>query len=275
MGTILLGTSGYSFNDWIGNVYPSNLKKSEMFQYYLQHFRLNSVEINYTYYKMPSRNVFKHYAAATAENFKFCVKLFSGITHAPWMKNGTGELDGTLAESFLFGIAPIIEANKLGSLLAQFPPHLKPTDKTWNYLLLLRKTLLGCPLVVEFRNNLWINKFTFKTLRSADIGFCAVDEPNIEPLMPLISEVTADVAYLRLHGRSPLWFSDSRHRYDYLYTSAELESFLPVIKDMQSRSQSLYIMFNNCHAGSAVRNVQMMQYLLDLDVPPLQGVLFD
>ena len=274
MGEIRLGTSGYSFEHWKGTVYPSGIKNSEMFAYYIDQFRLNSVEINYTYYKMPSSNVFTSHVQRSPKDFQFTVKLFSGITHEPWMGSADGQLDHELCFEFLDGIRPLIESGKLGCLLAQFPPHMKPSDQAWAYLEGLYEAFSRYPLVYEFRNKRWISDDTFKALRQRGIGFCAVDEPHIDPLMPLVPEVTSSIAYLRLHGRSEKWFSDSALRYDYLYSEDELKSFLPTIHQMQSKSETLYIQFNNCHAGSAVRNVKMMQYLLDLDVPPLQGVLF-
>lgn len=274
MGEIRLGTSGYSFPHWLGTVYPQNLKSSEMFAYYIENFRLNSVEINYTYYKMPSRKVFDHYVLRSPDDFKFAVKLHSGITHEPWVNGLTGELDVGLCSEFVSGIAPLTESGKLGCLLAQFPPHLQPGPEAWEYLYALKEAFSCFPLVFEFRNKKWMDERVFEALREAEIGFCAVDEPQIGPLMPLVPEVTSRIAYLRMHGRSPKWFSDSSLRYDYLYSEDELKTFIPAIEVMRSKSDSLYIQFNNCHAGSAVRNVKMMQYLLDLDVPPLQGVLF-
>lgn len=273
MGKIYLGTSGYSFDDWIGRVYPEGIKKSQMFAYYLNNFGMNSVEINYTYYKMPARKVFQHYAAITPEDFRFSVKLFSGITHEPWIGERSGKLDQAACSGFLEGIYPLVDVGRLGCLLAQFPPHLTPTENAWQYLYSLKEAFFDLPLVYEFRNKRWISQTTFAALRNAGIGFCAVDQPQIGPLMPLVPEVTSDTSYLRLHGRSANWFSDSKLRYDYLYSEEELRSFLPDIRQMQSQSKIMFIQFNNCHAGSAVRNAQMMKQLLDMDVPPTQGVL--
>lgn len=274
MGEIRLGTSGYSFGGWRGTVYPSDIKPSGMFAYYLEQFRLNSVEINYTYYQMPSYRVFAAYDRKTPNDFRFAVKLFSGITHTPWIKPGVPGLDSDGCTRFMDAVSPLAQSGKLGCVLAQFPPHMKPCPAAWDFILGLRSLLKGCSLVCEFRHRAWVTEHTLVLLRRAGIGYCAVDEPQVGPLMPLVPAVTSEIGYLRLHGRNPTWFEPSSLRYDYLYSSDELEALLPVVKSMSAHSSVLYIQFNNCHAGSAVKNVKMMQYLLDLDIPPLQGVLF-
>jgi len=274
MGEIRLGTSGYSFDDWKGTVYPQNIKDSEMFAYYIDHFRLNSVEINFTYYKMPAAKVFDFYARKSPDDFLFTAKLFSGITHDPWIGDSPVVIDKEQCARFLAGVQPLAELGKLGCLLAQFPPHMRPGEQAWNYLLSLREAFDGYPLVYEFRNKAWGSKHTVTALKQAGIGFCAVDEPQIGPLMPLVPAVTSDIAYLRLHGRNMNWFQNKTVRYDYLYSEQELIALLPTINSMVSKSSKMYIQFNNCHAGSALRNAKMMQYLLGLDQPPIQGVLF-
>ncbi|MCE5199421.1 MAG: DUF72 domain-containing protein [Armatimonadota bacterium] len=274
MGEIRLGTSGYSFGNWKGIVYPGNIKDSEMLSYYISHYRLNSVEINYTYYRMPSTKVFDSYARKSPNNFIFTVKLFTGITHNPWIGGSPVTVNRKLCSQFLAGIRPLTESGKLGCLLAQFPPHMRCGRQAWDYLLSLHEAFNGYPLVYEFRNKTWVSEHTIAALKQAGIGYCAVDEPPVGPLMPLVPAVTSDIAYLRLHGRNKQWFRDASVRYDYLYSENELKALLPVVNSMAARSSTVYIQFNNCHAGSALRNVKMMQYLLGIDMPPIQGVLF-
>ncbi|MEN6370688.1 MAG: DUF72 domain-containing protein [Armatimonadota bacterium] len=265
---IRIGTSGYSFQDWKGTVYPSNIKDGEMFAYYIDHYRLNTVEINYTYYQQPVARTFESMIKKCPEDFLFTVKLFSGITHEGLKP------DPACCRRFLEGIKPVIEAGMLGCLLAQFPPTLNRSSEAWDYLLSLPDMLNGLPLVYEFRNKTWTAEETYKVLKEANIGYCAVDEPQVGQLMPLVPNVTSDIAYLRLHGRNRNWFTDPSQRYDYLYSEKELESFIPIIERMTSESTCIYVQFNNCHAGSALRNVKMLQYLLGMDLPPIQGELF-
>ncbi len=274
MSNIRLGTSGYSFGDWKGEVYPKNIKDSEMFDYYLNQFRLNTVEINYTFYSMPCPPVFEFYARRVPDYFDFAIKLYNELTHKPCLTNQPDMPDKDLCLRFLAGIQPLTESGKLGCLLAQFPPHLKPSLKAWDYLKALRDELGSNKLVYEFRNKAWVSDHAITTLKREGIGFCAVDCPQVGPLMPLVPAVTSKIAYLRLHGRNMNWFKDKSVRYDYFYSEEELKKLLPIVNRMASMSSTVYIQFNNCHAGAALRNVKMMQYLLGLDVPPIQGVLF-
>lgn len=269
MGKIRVGTSGYSFESWKGHVYPTHLKTTEMFGYYVNQFRLNTVEINYTYYRLPTARGFDYYAKRSPDGFDFAVKLFGGITHEPWKNSSSSQL----CNRFIEGIRPLIESKKLGCILAQFPPDLRPSRKSWDLLYALQEALGGLPLVYEFRNRAWATAETVETLKQAGIGFCTVDAPQIGSLMPFVPAVTSDIAYLRLHGRNPMWFADPSQRYDHLYSNDELENLLPEICSMASQCRTMYIQFNNCHAGAAVKNVQMIMYLLGIDCQPIQRSL--
>lgn len=134
---------------------------------------------------------------------------------------------------------------------------------------------MDVPLVAEFRNREWIARETGVRLRDMGVGMCTVDEPQTGPLMPFVPAVTSDIAYLRLHGRNPGWFSDPAHRYDYLYSCDQLSAMLPSISRMAESSKCMYIALNNCHAGSAVQNVRMLADLLGIDLPYLRLSLFD
>ena len=256
-------------------MYPGDIRDSEMFAYYVDQFRLNSVEINYTYYRMPATQVFRFYARQSPDSFHFTVKLLSSITHDPWIgRSPAAAVDKDLCAWFMAGVQPLMDSGKLGCILAQFPHQMRPGRRAWDHLLSLREALDRYPLVYEFRNKAWVSEQTIAALRQMRVGFCVVDKPQLGPLMPLVPAITSDVAYLRLHGRNAKWFEDRSVRYDYLYSERELRGLLPTIHSMASGSSRVYIQFNNCHAGSALRNVKTMQYLLGLDLPPVQGVLF-
>lgn len=260
---IRIGTSGYSFRSWKGTVYPASIKESEMLSYYIHHWKLNTVEINYTYYRPPTSRTMASLAAKTPDDFDFTVKLFGGITHEPFRSGYPPRVDSELCAQFLQGIMPLKEASKLGCVLAQFPPGLQEDQKTWDYLLSLKIPFQDVPLVYEFRNKVWASNETIEKLRQAGIGFCAVDCPQIEPLMPLVPAVTTEIAYLRLHGRNLNWFKDPVRRYDYVYSEEELRQLVPIVQDMASRAKVMYIAFNNCHAGAALRNAKMLQEMID------------
>lgn len=275
MGGIRLGTSGYSFQSWKGTAYPASMKDSGMFGHYVDNFRLNTVELNYTYYRLPSARGIETMVKRTPDNFDFTVKLFGGITHEPWKSFPPTHVDSDMCAKFMEGIKPLTDSGKLGCLLAQFPASLLRSPEAWGYLLSLPQQFEGAPLVYEFRNKGWVSQETVQLLQFAGVGLCVVDEPQIGALMPIFPEVTSDIAYLRLHGRNKNWFKEPENRYDYLYSEKELRSFIPTIEKLEASSRMLYVAFNNCHAGAAVRNVKMLQALLDMESEPLQSSLYD
>ena len=128
MGTIRIGTSGYSFQDWKGTAYPSTIKDSQMFSYYVEQFRFNTVEINYTYYRLPSAKSMVTLAKKSPEDFDFTIKLFGGITHEPWKNPPPARVDTQLCQQFTEGIKPLAESGKLGGVLAQFPVYFLPSE---------------------------------------------------------------------------------------------------------------------------------------------------
>lgn len=275
MGEIKLCTSGYSFKSWKGTAYPSNIKDKDMLAYYVNNFRLDTLEINYTYYRLPSQKGIASMVKQTPADFVFTVKLFGGITHEPWKSFPPLSVDKSLCNSFIDGIKPLIDSGKLGCVLAQFPDNLQISAAVWDYLLSLPQHLPNIPLVYEFRHKRWANEAIVNKLKSADIGLCVVDEPQIASLMPVYPAVTSDIAYLRFHGRNTNWYNNGDHRYDYLYSDTELQRFLPIIDSLQSESRTLYIAFNNCHAGSAVTNLKSLRKLLDMEPVPIKTSLFD
>jgi len=182
-GEIRIGTSGYSFKDWVGPIYPERLPQKEWLSYYAREF--NTVEINSTYCRVPSP-----YMMATLvrkvrpKAFVFVVKVPKEMTH------DRGEFDDTV-ELFLSGIQPMLDAGCLGSLLAQFPYSFKQRQESFRHLERLREAIpRDIPLHVEFRNEWWYRPKVFDFLREHDLGFVNVDLP---PLSGLPQEKTAIV----------------------------------------------------------------------------------
>jgi uncharacterized protein YecE (DUF72 family) len=210
MGEILIGTSGFSFDDWIGEAYPSNIKKQEMLPYYEKEFGFSALEVNYTYYSMPSRKTMESFAGRTSSNFSFVVKAFKGMTH---------ERADNLKEQcriFRDGVSPLGE--NLKALLFQFPYMFVPEAANIDHLKRLREEFDGFEPVVEFRNAKWFDDRCLDLLRSLSFGYCIVDEPKLKGLLPFHPALTSDMGYFRFHGRNTAWFNAPVNvRYDYLY----------------------------------------------------------
>lgn len=253
---IKVGTSGFSFEDWRGPVYPPGLKKGQWLAFYERDLGFKALELNYTYYRMPSARTLEGLSRKTSADFEFSVKAHQDMTHNISDKS-TGKLMDTSAvfTSFYRGLEPLIQDNKLACVLLQFPYAFRPTEEHLAYLRRARDLLADGNLVVEFRNRAWLTDETFCFLRAHDLGYCAVDEPRLKGLVPFASEVTSAVGYLRFHGRNRNWFNAPMAvRYNYLYCDEELQEFIEPAHRMASHAQKLMVFFNNCHMGQAARN---------------------
>jgi len=261
-----LGTSGFSFKDWIGPVYPPGIKPPEMLKYYEKDLGFDTLEVNFTYYSLPSVRSFEGMARKTSKNFEFVVKANRGMTH-DMINTDTWTLEDNsqVFEKFNLSLTPLKESGKLGCVLAQFPPFFYPKKETMDYMLTFKERMGEVPVVVEFRNKAWLKESVFQFLQKNDLGYCIVDEPQLPGLMPYQSRATTDIGYFRFHGRNRNWFNvPAAERYNYLYSEEELRRFVPDIKRIAKETSKAYIFFNNCHAGKAAKNAEMMKKLLGL-----------
>jgi uncharacterized protein YecE (DUF72 family) len=261
---IKLGTSGFSFPDWKGTVYPVGLRERDMLAFYEKTLGFNALEVNFTYYTLPSQKSFVAMSQKTSKGFEFVVKSFKGMTHEIRDKE-TGAMinNEETFKKFKYSLAPLIEDGKLACVLAQFPYGFFPNRENFDYLERFKGEMEGIPLVLEFRNQTWLREGTFDYLKKNGIGFCIVDEPKIPKLMPYLARATSEIGYFRFHGRNPNWFNvPMKVRYDYLYTEGELKEFVPDIKDISQKTAKTLIFFNNCYSGSAAKNAAQMAKLL-------------
>jgi len=260
---IRIGTSGYSYDDWIGPVYPKGIAKGEMLEYYVTELKFNSVELNYTYYAMPSAKAVEGMVEKTGDDFKFVVKAHSSITHRIRDNEGGYVRDESAVEAFLDGIAPMIQSGRLISVLAQFPVKFSRTEGAIEHLKWLASMVSPVSLTVELRNSSWVAQSVFQLLKSIGASYCIVDEPTIPKLAPFTPVSTANLAYFRFHGRNTNWFDVPAHqRYNYLYDDLELRQFLEPVKKIASISGETVMFFNNHYGGSSVTNANQMKQLL-------------
>ena len=262
-----IGTSGYQFPDWFGTVYPPNLRQRNVLEYYANSLGLDTVEVNYTYYRLPSPRTSEAMARKVPEDFEFVVRSFSGMTHDIW--EGTDRKtfkDATeVFDQFVQGILPFKEAGKLGPVLLQFPYSFWPNRVTYDYLKWCREKLHNFNVVVEFRNRAWNRPSAFRLLRELGMGYCIVDEPRLNGLHPFVPVATSKTGYVRFHGRNPKWFDSSKDdRYDYLYSEEELDEIIDAVKDVVRETNRTYFFFNNCPRGQALINALVFKRLVGL-----------
>jgi uncharacterized protein YecE (DUF72 family) len=256
-GEIHIGTSGYSFDDWRGPLYPIRLPKTQMLEHYARYF--DTVEINATYYAIPHARVFASMLKRVPKSFTFTVKAHQSATHR------RDQFDSETPK-FLSAIAPLAEPGQLAGVLLQFPWSFDQSSIHEKHLVKCRNAMAGLPLYVEFRHASWIKPETPAMLESLGLGCVAVDEPQLPKMVPPVPLVSGDTAYVRFHGRNAeKWYSGDGHaRYDYLYSEEELREWLPKIEEIRKRVKAMRLYFNNCHLGQAVTNAKQMAQLLGL-----------
>jgi uncharacterized protein YecE (DUF72 family) len=157
------------------------------------------------------------------------------------------------------------DTGKLKGILAQFPYSFKFSPDGLNYIAECDDLFKPNSLFVEFRHNGWVNRKMYDNLKSAGIGYVAVDEPDLRGLLKPDLFNTTDTAYIRLHGRNAeQWWNGGPLRYDYDYSESELREWKEKIDKMKDKAHKMYIFFNNCHLGQAVKNAREMIQMLNL-----------
>lgn len=255
---IVVGTSGYSFDDWEGEFYPPGLPKGKRLDFYKDHF--NAAEINSTYYRIPHAAVFYHMVNKVGDGFEFIVKTHRSFTH------DRRDLEDQTSE-FNEALRPMRESGKLKGYLAQFPYGFKNTRANLDHIRSGKQLFGDIPLYVEFRHVSWDKPEVYEELAKEDIGVCSVDEPALSGLFPPKAVATTKTGYVRLHGRNARnWWGKGGDRYDYLYSKEELLDWKKKIDSLKSRTDKIYLFFNNCHLGQAVRNAKMFVELLQAEL---------
>ncbi len=254
---ILVGTSGYSYDDWVGPFYPQGTSRRDFLRFYAQEFPL--VELNFSYYAQPQARTLARMVEQTPETFRFAIKAHRSLTHEV-------EDAGEAIRRYREGIEPLAAGGRLAAVLFQFPYSFHYTPESRRHLERICQAFADLPAAVEFRNGEWLRDSVYDGLRGYGTAFVNVDEPRL-PRLPAPSEVvTSPLAYLRFHGRNRAqwWRGDNVTRYDYLYSRRELESWLPRIKSILERARMLIAAFNNHSRAQAVQNARDLQLLLGL-----------
>ena len=257
MDKILIGTSGWGYDEWIGPFYPKGLTSKEFLSYYSKIYYTN--EINTTFYNTPSRWVVDNWVKRTPEDFTFTAKLPKTVTHDS--KLDVDECMNDLSV-FLLAMEPLIESGKLLSFLVQLPPSFTKEK----HFASLREFVTNWPgnlerdgyhLAVEFRHKSWMAGEVFDYLSENALTYCAV----IEPLLPPRMDVTnPKLAYIRFHGygKKP-WFN-------YDFSEEEIKRWASSIKQVSNEAERVGIYFNNHFSGYAAKNAFMM--MKELGVEP-------
>ena len=265
---IRVGPAGWSYADWRGRVYPeSGGTKFDTLALVSKYF--DTAEINSTFYHPPSPETARSWLQRVQHNpnFVFTAKLYRTFTHE--RGKATAE-DETL---FRDGVDPLMEAEKLGAVLIQFPWSFKNEIEERNYLNQLVGRFSEYPLVVELRHESWNNPRALQTLEDLNVGLADIDQPLFHDSIKPASEVTSNIGYVRLHGRNyQNWFREEANvleRYDYLYSPEELEPWVNRIKEIAAKAKQTFVITNNHARGQNLVNA--FEILAQLEEQKLPG----
>ena len=293
--TLLIGCSGWSYDDWVGSFYPAALakKKGEWFSYYAQFFK--TVEINSTFYRPPGELQVSSWikkAEALDSDFEYSVKFPELVSHKALVQ---GDLDRAVFWATSFEgtcVRPLAEAGLFGAALLQLSPYFRNSGPTHECLEKLLDSLSHekYNYAVEFRHRSWLDEAgtgidpaVREALRERNVAAVMIDGPGI-PAGSEQAEEKADHAYLRLHGRNyDIWYQGDRkkeddhrlNRYDYLYRKEQLLSWVPRIKRAELREAKIRVYFNNHARAKAVRNAFQLMDLLEIEHKPKEVQLQD
>ncbi len=238
---MLLGTCGWSYQEWVGLFYPNN--RVAKLPFYSKVF--GTVEVDSSFYRMPTKSMVKGWEKATGSSFKFSLKLPKTITHDKHLAGAENDLN-----KFLDVIKPLEDSGKLGCLLLQLAPSFSfnEIERLESFFELLPSQI---HFAAEFRHESWDRMETWNLLRKHNVANTITESP-IEFLSKTV--VTSSThAYIRWHGRGkPVW-------YDYTYSEDELARWIHKLKEIDAQVPMTYAYFNNHYGGKAPHNA--LQFL--------------
>jgi uncharacterized protein YecE (DUF72 family) len=216
---LYVGTSGYAYKEWNGSFYPADLPAKRMLHYYGEHFR--TVEINNTFYRMPTASLLEAWASEVPADFKFVLKASQRITHLQRLK------DADESVAYLLDVAATLQ-QRLGGLLFQLPPNLKKDVPRLRAFLDLLPTQQRAAF--EFRHASWFDDEVFALLHDHQAALCIAEaEGDLD--VPVVA--TADWGYLRLRRPD--------------YDDAQLKAWAKRVR--QQNWQDAFVFFKHEEAG--------------------------
>ncbi len=230
---VRVGTSGYNYPEWKGSFYPTDLPAARMLEYYAARFGV--VEINATFYRMPTPKSLGAWATATPGHFVFALKAPQRITHFARLRDVDEPVRYFCDTARTLG-------PKLGPLLFQLPPNFKKDVGRLVELLALLPPGLACAF--EFRHESWFGDDVYDRLRSRNAALCIADtERGTTPVVP-----TADFGYLRLRDEG--------------YHDADLHRWAGTIRDLGAGWREAYVFFKHEESGTGPAFAKRLEGLL-------------
>jgi uncharacterized protein YecE (DUF72 family) len=270
---VRIGTCSFADEALQKHFYPKGMRTGrDQLPYYSQHF--DTVEIDSTFYRLPSPENVAKWASWTPDGFVFHFKAFAPITRhpvkleqlPPELREGLKtdardrvdrmprDVRGEVVRLFREALEPAAEAGKLGGILVQLAPYVVPKPQSWEYLEWLRAQLPDDELLVEFRHQSWLDDEhrdeTLSFLERHRLANVVVDAPRTEAknVIPTVVAVTSPLAYVRFHGRNAKTWNirggSAADRFDYLYPRDELEEWVEPMRELAGEAERVFALFN-------------------------------
>jgi uncharacterized protein YecE (DUF72 family) len=285
---IRIGTCSWADEALSKHWYPKGLPAGERLAHYAQHF--DTVEVDSTYYRLPAEEMVRRWAERTPDDFVMHVKAFGLMTRHPVklealppdlrddaptddkgrVERPSREFRGEVFRRFLEALEPLRSAGKLGGILFQFPSYVVYKDRSLEYLQWTREQVGDDEMLVEFRHVSWLDDEhrdeTLRFLEQLGATHVIVDAPRIEGaknLVPTVLALTSPTLYVRFHGRNAdTWNKrggSAAERFDYLYSSEELEEWVDPLRELAGQAEQACAFFNNNATSPDGRGGRMAQ----------------
>jgi uncharacterized protein YecE (DUF72 family) len=235
-----IGTSGWVYKHWQGLFYPSDLRQQDWYSFYAAHF--DTVEINYSFYRLPSEKSFNRWQEQAPSGFIYTLKANRFLTHIKRLEDIKEPLQTFLSRTRLLG-------DRLGPILWQLPPRFPPDEG------LLETFAASLPFdlihAFEFRDPRWFRPATRRILEDHNLSFCIFDIPDL----PCPQWVTSKTIYVRFHGFHLV--------YGGLYGEKELQPWADRIQQWLIAGRDVYVYFNNDAFGFALQDARTLRELME------------
>jgi len=296
VNNILFGTAGWTDPSLIklSNFYPPRVKSpAERLHFYSSQFSM--VEVDATYYAIPSSQTSEKWLSSATPELLFDIKAHPIFTGHPLDRNRLPgdirsalgpiapeqksiypnqlpmELRLELIHRFNIFLTPLKEAKRIGCVMVQLPPWTTATRGAARALERLPELLPDTPIAVEFRHHSWLDPQrqdrVRDLLRANNMAYVCVDEPNVKGggVPPLVFSTRDDLGVMRFHGQNAAgWHPGASvlERFNYLYSSAALREWLLPIRKLSAQTSRVHVVFNNCVRDYAVLNAKGLAALL-------------
>ncbi len=276
MVPVRIGTCSWADEGLLKHWYPRGASSpAARLAYYAERFDV--VEVDSPFYHLPSPETAAKWAERTPDSFVFHVKASGEMT-------GHREQDRETAfREFREALAPLEAAGKLRGVLLQYPPWFVKSNEALAELTAAAPLLEPLVPLVEFRHRSWLEEDeragTLSFLERHRLAYVSVDSPRTRAsnVVPRIAAVTHPVAYVRFHGRNwKTWNikgKSSADRFDWMYSSAELEEWVEPLGELAEQAEEVYALFNNNKADYAPRSATILRAVLDEREIPATGAV--